>query len=255
VRSSLSAAVMIATLLLAFADTAAFAESNPRSVKADERIRTVPFQKDNVINLQAMMGVSTMIEFNDDERIATVAMGDTLAWQAVPDQSKHFLFIKPLEPKAVTNMNVVTSKRVYNFMLSGAVPGNSRQAVFKLRFAYPEDESNAGLMAAAKENASMPNLRAALAHPESLNYDYGYKGSDQNKPSAALDDGTKTFFKFSGEIPAIFAVKSDGSETLINYRREGDYIVVDKVTAQWTLRNGAETTCVFNNKLIKSSAK
>jgi type IV secretion system protein VirB9 len=33
---------------------------------------------------------------------------------------------------------------------------------------------------------------------------------------------------------------------LINYRREGEIIVVDKVAAQWTLRNGDEATCVFN---------
>ena len=228
---------------------AALAESTPKAVKADERIRLVPFQKDNVVYLKGMMGVSTMIVFNDDERIATVAIGDSLAWQAVPDQSKKVLFIKPLEPNAVTNMNVVTTKRVYNFMMSGASPGNTRLAVIKLRFSYPEDEANTSLLAQAKQNASMPNVRAAFANPDQLNYAYGYKGSAENKPVSVVDDGTKTFFEFAGEIPAIFAVKSDGSETLINYRREGNYIVVDKVNGQWTLRNGEVTTCVFNTRL------
>lgn len=225
------------------------AEINPRSVHTDERIRTVPFQKDNVIQIPGMMGVSTMIVFNDDETIATVAMGDTVAWQAVPDASKKILFIKPLDADAVTNMNVATSKRIYNFMLKAAPEGNSRTSIFKLRFTYPEDAYSAKELEAARQNAAMPNVRAMYANPERINQSYGYKGSPVNKPVSVTDDGTKTFFEFDGEVPAIFAVKSDGRETLINHRREGNYIVVDKVAAQWTLRNGKNATCVFNMKL------
>ena len=32
----------------------------------------------------------------------------------------------------------------------------------------------------------------------------------------------------------------------VNFRREGDFLVVDKVAHQWTLRNGDQATCVFN---------
>ncbi len=247
IRSLRPLALALAALTLLQA-ICARAEIQPRSVQTDERIRTVPFQRDNIVYLAGMMGVSTMIVFNEDERIATVAMGDTVGWQAVPDQSKQFLFIKPLEPNAVTNMNVVTTKRVYTFMLTGARPGNTRTAVIKLRFSYPEDAGNAKLLAAAKENAAMPNLKAALASPAGLNYDYAFKGAVDNRPTSIFDDGKKTFFQFSGELPAFFAVKSDGSETLVNFRREGDYIVTDKVSAQWTLRNGEVVTCVFNMK-------
>ena len=222
------------------------AEVQPQSVRADARIRTVPFQKDNVVYLAGMMGMSTMIVFNDDEQIATVAMGDSLAWQAVPDQSKRFLFIKPLQPDAQTNMNVVTSKRVYTFFLNGAKPGNTKAAVIKLRFSYPDDTMDANLLAAARQNAAMPNIRAALADPGRINYAYGYRGAVDARPTSIFDDGTKTFFQFSGEVPAFFAVKSDGRESLVNYRREGDYIVVDKVARQWTLRSGSVATCVFN---------
>ena len=247
---SLFLSVVLASALV----TAVHAESTPRAVPTDQRIRTVPFQKDNIIYLAGMMGVSTMIVFNEDEKIATVAMGDSVAWQAVPDQSKQFLFIKPLQPDAQTNMNVVTTKRVYNFVLNGAKPGNTKQAVIKLRFAYPEDVGDAKLLAQARQYAAMPNVRDALANPGRLNYDYGYKGAVENRPTSMFDDGKKTFFQFSGEVPAFFAVKSDGSESLVNFRREGDYIVVDKVSRQWTLRNGDIATCVFNLKHEASSA-
>lgn len=242
------------TLVVAFLLGPAGAEVQPRSVKADARIKTVSYQRDNIISLLGMMGVATMIEFKDDEKIATISMGDTVGWQAVPDQSKRYLFIKPLEPNASTNMNVVTSKRVYNFMLHGAAPGDTRKAIIKLRFTYPEDDADARLVARAQDDVKSPNLKAALADPSKLNYGYDYKGSIQNKPTRVFDDGVKTFFQFpvNWENPAIFAVKSDGTETLINYRREADFIVVDKVAGQWTLRNGAVSTCVFNRQAIKA---
>lgn len=224
---------------------AAWAESNPRPVAADQRIRTVTFQKDNVVFLTGTMGISTMIVFGEEEHIATIALGDSQSWQAVPDQSKRYLFIKPLERDAVTNMNVVTSKRIYNFVLRGSAPGSAR-AVYKLRFAYPDEESDQRLLGKAKALVANPNLAQLMAHPELINDQYGYKGEVTNKPVRVLDDGVKTFFQFAGDTPAIFLVKIDRSETLVNYRREGDVIVVDKVAAQWTLRNGDQTTCVFN---------
>lgn len=248
--------LMSASAIFIASASSALAESTPRAVPADERIRTVPFQRDNIVFLAGMMGVSTMIVFKDDEKIATVAIGDSVAWQAVPDQSKQFLFIKPLQPDAETNMNVVTSKRVYNFMLKGAKPGNTKQAVIKLRFAYPDDVHDGNLLALAKQKAAMPNVQAALANPGRLNYDFGYKGAVDNRPTSVFDDGKKTFFQFSGEVPAFFTVKSDGSESLVNFRREGDYIVVDRVSRQWTLRNGATVTCVFDlrNRTSQSRA-
>ena len=232
---------------------AANAETAPRALKADERIRSVVFAKDNVVFLEGTMGVSTMIVFDDEETIATVAMGDSLSWQAVPDQSKHYLFIKPLERDAVTNMNVVTTKRIYNFVLRTGRPGGPG-AVYKLRFVYPEKDADARLLAKAKDMAAMPNLAALEQHPELINFDYGFKGSVLNKPGAVFDDGTKTYFRFAGDVPGIFLVMPGAAETLINYRREGDIIVVDQVAAQWTLRNGDEATCVFNLHAQKAPA-
>jgi type IV secretion system protein VirB9 len=203
---------------------AAQAETAPRALKADERIRTVAFEKDNVVFLAGTMGVSTMIVFDDEETIATVAMGDSLSWQAVPDQSKHYLFIKPLERDAVTNMNVVTTKRIYNFVLRAGRPGGPG-AVYKLRFVYPDKEEDARLLAKAKEMAAMPNLAALKQHPELANFDYGFKGSALNKPDTVFDDGTKTYFRFTGDVPGIFLVMPGRAETL---------------------SNGDEATCVFN---------
>ena len=222
------------------------AEEQPRSVKLDTRIRKVVYNADNVVSVAGVMGVSTMIVFGEDERIATIALGDSQSWQAVPDQSKRLLFIKPLDRSAVTNMSVVTSRRIYSFILKGAPVGSTDQ-VYKLVFSYPDDDSDKRLLSKAKLMASMPNWKALLSRP-GLNLDYGYKGSELLKPEAAFDDGVKTYFRFASQevTPAFFQVTPGRSESLVNYRREGDLLVVDKVAAQWTLRSGDEATCVFN---------
>ena len=62
-------------------------------------------------------------------------------------------------------------------------------------------------------------------------------------------------FQFSNknaEIPAIFNVDADGFESLVNYRVSGDYIIVERVGAQFTLRNGSEIVCVYNINLYSS---
>ena len=246
-------ALLVMTVIGLLCAPAANAETAPRPLKTDARIRSVIFEKDNVVFLSGTMGVSTMIVFDDEETIATVAMGDSLSWQAVPDQSKHYLFIKPLEHDAVTNMNVVTTRRIYNFVLRAGRPGGPG-AVYKLRFVYPEKDADALLLARAKDMAAMPHLAALKQHPELVNFDYGFKGSVLNKPGVVFDDGTKTYFRFAGDVPGIFLVMPRGAETLINYRREGDVIVVDQVAAQWTLRNGDEATCVFNLHAQKAPA-
>ncbi|KAF0210628.1 P-type conjugative transfer protein VirB9 [Methylocystis sp. MitZ-2018] len=236
-------AISLLLVLTMFAAAPALAEQAPRAVIQDSRIRTVPFQRDNVVVVHGALGVSTMVAFGDDERIETVAIGDSVGWQAVPDQSKRFLFIKPLETHAVTNMNVVTRKRIYNFLLRAV--DNRASVVFKVRFTYPDVEEDQRLLALAKAKAAMPNYRALMSRP-GTNFDYTYKGQITAKPDFVFDDGIKTYFRFGGEVPAIFLVNPDRGETLVNYRREGEIIVVDKVAGQFTMRKGDETACVFN---------
>ena len=79
-----------------------------------------------------------------------------------------------------------------------------------------------------------------------VNIDYSFSGDPALKPLVIFDDGKKTFFKFGSRVPAIFAVQADFSETLRNFRKEGEYIVVDGVATQYTLREGSQWTCIFN---------
>jgi len=223
----------------------ASAERLPKAGPSDARIRYVTYSADEVIVVNASYGASTMIMFQEDEKIETLSAGDMLAWNIETNNRGNVLFVKPIEKDTQANLNVLTNKRAYVLLLKADFRPLKNQT-YKVSFRYPDDEYDASLLAEAKERASQPNRQNFNA--ANANSAYGYKGSSANKPIAIFDDGVKTFFRFrkDSEVPAIYVVDNERNEALINFRREGEYIVVDKVAAQWTLRNGNEITCVFN---------
>jgi len=211
----------------------------------DSRIRYVTFNNDNVVTVQAAIGVSTMIQLSPTEVIETISAGDTIGWSIVPKKRSGILFVKPLVEKAETNVNIVTNKRVYSLLLVGSREPSLR-ASFQVRFKYPDEDVNALLFAQAEASARNPSLKNI--DPATLNYDYAYRGDDSIKPRVVFDDGIKTYMQFTGDVPAIFVVEGRGRESLVNLRAEGEYMIVDKVATQFTLRADSKTVCLYNRQ-------
>jgi P-type conjugative transfer protein VirB9 len=220
------------------------AEQAPRSGPEDSRIRFIMYDENQVFRIDASYSASTTIVFGEDEKIETIAAGDAGAWKIEPNKKGNVLFLKPVDKKASGNLNVITTKRQYVFLLTSAFRPASQQ-VYKVVFKYPDETlANRQDFEDAKALAKNPNL--ANLNVANVNSNYGYKGSSLYKPVVVFDDGIKTFFRFSGAVPAIFAVDATRNETVVNVHREGDYVIVDKVNPQWTIRNGLEQTCIFN---------
>lgn len=225
---------------------AARAEVAPRAGPRDARIRYVTYHRDEVVVIEASYGASTMIKFAEDERIETLGAGDAMAWRIEPNRRGNTLFVKPIDRNTTANLNVLTNKRSYVFVLRAAFRPIAAQ-VFSVVFRYPDEEGDTpAMLAEARARAARPNL--ANLRAENVNSSYGYKGSSAVRPLVIFDDGTKTFFRFdpARTVPAIYAVDGERNEVLVNFRREGEFIVVDRVTHQWTLRNGDDFTCIFN---------
>ena len=237
---------IVVSLILCITASAAHAEALPRPGRTDSRVRDVIYNRDNVTAIDASYGTSTMIELQPDEKIETLALGDSIAWKVEPNRKGDIIFVKPVDKNAISNLNVVTDKRIYSFLLRSNTRSPGGQ-IYAVRFRFPDDEASAKLLAEAKQRAANPNLKDL--NIANANSDYGYKGSSVNKPVAVFDDGTKTWFRFEGETPTIYIVDGERNESLVNFRTEGPYIIVDKVSPQWTLRNGQESTCIFNRRL------
>lgn len=238
----------LAALTIVLSATLARAELVAQPGRYDPRIRTVPYSSEQVFEVTGTYGMVTMILFGKDEEITQVVAGDTVSWQILTSADRRSLTLKPMEKDAATNMSVVTTKRTYSFELLVNDSKSQRNQTYKLRFSYPEDAGMKGmaeLWRQAQEAQKNPNIKNIRR--DKVNYDYGFKGDPGAKPVWVFDDGIKTFMKFSGDTPAIFVVDKKRRESLVNYRREQDYVVIDAVSRQWTLRFGTETeTCLFN---------
>jgi type IV secretion system protein VirB9 len=224
----------------------AYALREPKPTAMDSRIRIMVYNPDDVFKFTGYYGYQASIQFAEEETIDTISMGDTLAWQVVPNGNR--IFIKPMEPDATTNMTVITNRRLYHFELHAdeAQDINDPDIVFAVRFIYPDEDGNGGVQHFAVSSA--PDL----TRPEKYNFNYTISGSEYIAPIKIFDDGEFTYFQFknkNAEIPAFFLVDSDNREAMVNYRIIGDYVVLERVASQLTLRHGTDVVCVFNESL------
>lgn len=226
----------------------AYAITEPRKGAADARVKTLTYRENDVFELKGHYGFTTMVELSPKEHIETTSIGDSEAWQVIPStQRGNILFVKPLEPNAETNMTVLTDKRIYAFELSAGIASSykSDDLAFRVRFIYPEEAQEI-------QQKKKPSLKdydpLEGADTSDWNFDYAYSGARRLRPEQAFDDGTFTYLKFGKQdiTPAIFVVDETGHESLINFNIQGDYLVIERVGAQFTLRDGDIATCIFN---------
>jgi type IV secretion system protein VirB9 len=90
-----------------------------------------------------------------------------------------------------------------------------------------------------------------LAAPQVLNSAYSLAeggASADIVPSLVFDDGRFTYIRFAGhaELPAVFHVQGDGTESLVNTRMEGELLVVDRVSRRLVLRAGQAVVGLWN---------
>jgi type IV secretion system protein VirB9 len=216
-----------------------YGESLPRELVTDARVKLLVYSVNQVYKLVAYYGYQIDIQLGDSEEIKTIAAGDSVAWQIV-GAGQH-LFVKPMASGARTNLSVVTNKRTYIFDLSARTHSDHGDITYLVRFRYPETEALAALVpsAAGKDGPS-------------FNLDYKIAGSKNVQPLHVFDDGQFTYFEFdrTRELPAIFVVGANGKESLVNYRMEGTYVVVERLGDFYTMRCGKETATAINQKKL-----
>ncbi len=259
-------------LILMFFPIAAAAEIVPKESPYDSRLRVIDYNKFDVVKLETFYGVTTHVQFGDDETISDVAIGDDLAWNVVP-RGNH-LFIKPTEQKADTNVTVITNKRVYSFALVVAKRSvrdskawKNPKLVYGLSFRYPEEEAakleiirlealRQAELKARKEkidsrlDAANKYGRGEVTEPQAYdNYNYWMAGSPEISPTAARDDSRFTYLSFTNnrDMPAVYSVDAEGNEALINTHVDGNTIVIHRVIPFIRLRKGNQVVCVRND--------
>jgi type IV secretion system protein VirB9 len=267
----------LACLLCAIAAAAAAATPTTATSAPDPRLREVVYDAQAVVTVPVKRGVVTLVVLDADESIADVAAGlggdcskVDAAWCIAAQPGGRHLFVKPKgNAAAPNNLVVVTDKRSHAFKFVVLADADAKTPVFRLMVRAPAPRAApTRLTGSAIDNlplipltvlssASLPPTAQDIvverlqAQARVVNSHYAIaegQGSADIVPSLVFDDGRFTYFRFAGngQLPAVFEVLGDQSETLVNTRMEGELLVVDRVSRRLVLRAGTAVVGVWN---------
>ncbi|MGQ0563549.1 MAG: TrbG/VirB9 family P-type conjugative transfer protein [Gemmobacter sp.] len=207
--------------------TAAIAETAPASMGADARVRSVLYNPVDVIRLDTHLRVNTAIELGAGERIDSVLLGDSEAFEVEVLSNRTTVSIKPLIAGAETNMTIYTGRRTITLAIS---EGRSQHPTYRLVLRYPETGA-----------ARTPRVAAA----GSRDIGYAWSGDESLRPVHIWNDGQATFFAFPpGLRPSVFGVDAAGREVTLNSGTRGSIVRVAGIRNAYSIRIGTQVLCI-----------
>lgn len=230
--------------LLAFVPVGpALALELPSHSKYDSRVKYVSYNPADVVQIDTVIGVATMIELEAGEQYQTHAFGDSAAYSF--SKSGNYIFLKPSAENANTNLLVVTDRRAYKFRLS--FKGDRSGATYSLAFRYPDTAARA--KSAALREAQV--TQAFKVNAASANLQYTMSGDTEIAPMNVWDDGRFTYLKFAAnqDMPTVYIVNVEGKESIVNFTTVGksnQILKVHKVHPKFYIRAGNRVLALFN---------
>jgi type IV secretion system protein VirB9 len=183
-------------------------------------------------------------------------IGDKARWHIAPtigggDQT--ILTIKPTDSSLRTTLAIVTNRRVYSIRLV-SVPDETHSMAIS-EYVYPDEVAEAWRnyyerQEQRRQDNTLPNGRNIA----NLDFNYAISGDNPDwRPERIYSDGIHTYIQFpdrmrSAEMPSLLALGNDGtwftkpSSQLVNYRRQGNTFLVDKVLGRAELIVGVGYT-------------
>ena len=207
-------------------------------------MQVYPFSEAMIYHVFTAPERVTDIVLQPGETLGAVAAGDTVRWvigdttSGGGDTKRTHVLVKPFTAGLSTNLVITTDKRTYHLALTST----DRAAMSALSWTYPQDQLIALKAAAERARAQQPV--AVGLQVEQLHFNYAISGDQPAwRPLRAFDDGRQTFIEFPanlgvGEAPPLFLVDSKGTASLVNYRVQGRFYVVDRIFDTAELRLG-----------------
>ena len=212
-------------------------------------IQVYPYSDGALYQVYAAPGEITDIALEPGEQLVgsgPVAAGDTVRWIIGDTQSgtgaskRVHILLKPTRPDLVTNLIIDTDRRTYHLELRS----DDKTYMAAVSWIYAEDQ----LIALRQQNAAADAATpiATGIDINALNFRYRIEGNDAAwRPLRAFDDGRHVFIEFpagvsQGEMPPLWVIGAQGGAELVNYRVQGNHMIVDRLFAAAELRLGGD---------------
>lgn len=209
-----------------------------------------PHVPGRIYEVHTAPGTHTTIELERGEVIQELVAGDTVTWLfsdtigGAGAEARPLVFIKPIMPKARTNLTIVTTKRLYQLdLISHPVGAYTTQVSWR----YPHQEFAQQTRQRPYQDDGTLSTKVAL---DTVAFDYRIETKRGDapawKPVHVFHDGQKTYIRFPATVPVrppLFVVRGGDTE-IVNYRTQGHYYVVDTVVDVAELRLGQKRQTV-----------
>jgi type IV secretion system protein VirB9 len=212
-------------------------------------MQVYPFSDGALYQVYAAPGQITDIALAAGEQLVgsgPVAAGDTVRWVigdtesgTGPTKRMHIL-LKPTRADLVTNLVINTDRRTYHLELRST----EKTYMASVSWAYAQDQ----LIALRRQNAAADAAAPVATGVDinALNFRYRIEGDNPAwRPLRAFDDGRQVFIAVpngigQGEMPPLWVIGPEGGAELVNYRIQGNHMIVDRLFAAAELRLGGE---------------
>lgn len=187
------------------------------------------------------------ITLEPGEVVNDINAGDPVRWKispAISGSGEHkttHVLVKPTDSALTTNLDVSTDRRMYVIKLVS----RANDWMPLVAFAYPDDPQAS--WAAYHQGVEQPPQTASPPTSDSaseLDFEFRVSGPDVKwKPVRVYATGSKTYVQFPeavthDDLPALVALGTGDTETLVNYRLVGDRFEVDKLLRHAALIRG-----------------
>jgi len=172
------------------------------------------------------------IVLDPGETILSLATGDSVRWVlstagSGPNADTPHVLVKPTDYGLRTNLIITTNMRVCYVILVST----NHNYQYRARFYYP-------IVAVAHIK---PNAQAPM-NPENFDFAYRMHGERSIMPLHVMNDGIRTYIEVPQglqDLPVVFVIGNDGSDTIANYRFRGHSFIVDGVPQRIALVQGS----------------
>jgi type IV secretion system protein VirB9 len=212
-------------------------------------MQVYPFSDGALYQVYAAPGQITDIALAAGEQLVgsgPVAAGDTVRWiigdteSGIGPTKRMHILVKPTRADLLTNLVINTDRRTYHLELRST----EKTYMASVSWAYAQDQ----LIALRRQNAAADAATPVATGVDinALNFRYRIEGDNPPwRPLRAFDDGRQVFIAFptgigQGEMPPLWVIGPAGGAELVNYRMQGNHMIVDRLFAAAELRLGGE---------------
>lgn len=223
------------------------AEQLPKSLGLDNRVQVFNYSPNDVYLIKTKVGYASLIQLEDGEIIhddGGLGMGQAESWNIAVKGNN--IFFKPISLQPDTNLILVTNKRTYAFVLTTS--DKQDNLTYVARFNYPVVQAKTIKPPQNKQKyfvkshvvQGKDNKKYQIFMDSEFNKNYLYRGNPTLKPTNAWDDGRFTYLRYdhASDLPTVYRVLPDNSETLVNSHIDGNTMVIQEIGKIYRLRFG-----------------